>query len=87
MTELNYGTTQSPDMRRPEVELLNRLATYYSLPRRTVTIEAQHPTTAPLPLLRLNGYDSKHYLPIAESRDWQADKSTLTCMENPFPAS
>lgn len=87
MTEINYGTSQSPDMRRPEVELLNRLSTYYGLPRRTVTIDAQHPTTAPLPLLRLTGYDSKNYLPLAESRDWQADKSTLTCMENPFPAS
>ena len=85
MTELNYGTTQSPDMRRPEVDLLNRLAAYYQAARQRLSLIVAHPTAAPLPLLRLNGLspDTRKYLPLAESRDWINDTSTLTCMETP----
>ena len=85
MTELNYGTTQSPDMRRPEVDLLNRMATYYQAARQRLSLIVAHPTAAPLPLLRLNGIspDTRKYLPLAESRDWINDTSTLTCMETP----
>lgn len=85
MTELNYGSAQSPDMRRPEVDLLNRLATYYSAARQRLSLIVAHPTAAPLPLLRLNGIspDTRKYLPLAESRDWQQDISTLTCFETP----
>lgn len=85
MTELNYGTTQAPDMRRPEVNLLNRLATYYSTARQRLSLIVAHPNAAPLPLLRLNGIspDTRKYLPLAESRDWINDTSTLTCIETP----
>ena len=85
MTELNYGTDQVPDMRRPEVDLLNRLATYYSAARQRLDLIVEHPTAAPLPLLRLNGIspDIRKYLPLAESRDWQQDSSTLKCFETP----
>ena len=85
MTMLNYGSTQSPDMRRPEVDLLNRLATYYSAARQRLELEVAHPTDAPLPLMRLNGIspDTRKYLPLAESRDWIEDTSTLTCFETP----
>ena len=83
MTELNYGTTQSPDMRRPEVDLLNRLATYYGSARQRLDLIVEHPTASPLPLLRLNGIspDTRKYLPLAESRDWKQDSSTIKCFE------
>ena len=85
MTTLNYGSTQSPDMRRPEVDLLNRLATYYSAARQRLDLIVEHPTAAPLPLLRLNGIspDNRTYAPLAESRDWQQDSSTIKCFETP----
>ena len=85
MTELNYGTTQAPDMRRPEVDLLNRLAAYYGAARQRLDLIVEHPTAAPLPLLRLNGIspDSRTYAPLAESRDWQQDSSTIKCFEIP----
>ena len=85
MTELNYGTDQVPDMRRPEVDLLNRLATYYGAARQRLSLIVAHPTVAPLPLLRLNGIspDTRKSLPLAESRDWINDTSTLTCFETP----
>lgn len=84
MTELNYGTDQVPDMRRPEVDLLNRLAAYYGAARQRLELEVAHPTAAPLPLLKLNGInDGKVYLPLSESRDWQTDVCKLTCFETP----
>lgn len=82
MTELNYGTTQAPDMRRPEVYLLNRLADYYGAARQRIELEVEHPTAAPLPLLKLNGInDGKVYLPLSESRDWKKDVCKLICFE------
>ena len=85
MTELNYGTDQVPDMRRPEVDLLNRLASYYGAARQRLELEVAHPTAAPLPLLKLNGIspDNRVYLPLSESRDWQTDVCKLTCFETP----
>jgi len=73
-------TTES---RRPEVDLLNRLAAYYGAARQRLDLIVEHPTAAPLPLLRLNGIspDSRIYLPLAESRDWQQDSSTIKCFE------
>ena len=69
---------------RPEVDLLNRLATYYGSARQRLELEVAHPTAAPLPLLKLNGInDGKVYLPLAESRDWQSDVCKLTCFETP----
>lgn len=79
MTTLNYGS----DMRRPEVDLLNRLATYYGAARQRLELEVAHITT-PLPMLRLNGIgDGKVYLPLAESRDWRTGVCKLTCFECP----
>lgn len=83
MTELIYSLAPSgTESRRPEVDLLNRLATYYSAARQRLQLKVVHPTTAPLPLLQLNGIgDEKVYLPLAESRDWQMEISTITCFE------
>ena len=85
ITELSYaligGTTET---RRPEVDLLNRLAAYYGAARQTLELKVKHPTVAALPLLKLNGInDGKVYLPLAESRDWIADVATLKCFETP----
>lgn len=82
MKELNYGSSQSPDIRRPEVDLLNRLAAYYGAARQRLELEVAHPTVAPLPLLKLNGInDGRVYLPLSESRDWQTGVCKLTCFE------
>ena len=85
ITSIDYnlagGTTAS---RRPEVDLLNRLAAYYGATRQRLELEVAHPTAAPLPLLKLNGInDGKVYLPLSESRDWQTDVCKLTCFEMP----
>ena len=85
ITALSYtligGSTES---RRPEADLLNRLATYYGAARQRMELEVAHPTAAPLPLLKLNGInDGKVYLPLSESRDWQTDVCKLTCFEAP----
>jgi hypothetical protein len=68
---------------RPEVDLLNRLATYYGAARQRLELEVAHITT-PLPNLKLNGIDDgKVYLPLAESRDWRTGVCKLTCFECP----
>lgn len=72
------------ELRRPEVDLLNRLATYYGAARQRLELEVAHLTDAPLPLLRLNGINkNKVYVPLSESRDWQTDECKLTCFECP----
>lgn len=69
---------------RPEVNLLNRIASFYGAARQRLELEVAHPTDAPLPLLKLNGInDGKVYLPLSESRDWQTDVCKLTCFETP----
>lgn len=73
--------------RRPENDLLDRLAKWYSKIRRKVDLEISHPSNAPLPMTRIyadaeNGYDGKHYIPISESRDWKSGVCTLTCLED-----
>ena len=85
MTTLDYvlsgGGTEA---RRPEVDLLNRLASYYGAARQTLDLIVKHPTVAALPLLKLNGInDGKVYLPLSESRDWQTGVCKLTCFETP----
>ena len=82
-TTLGYGTTYVVQ-RRPEMDLLNRLAAYYGAARQRLELEVAHPTAAPLPLLKLNGInDGKVYLPLSESRDWQTGVCKLTCFETP----
>lgn len=75
--------TLGTDTIRPEVDLLNRLAAYYGAARQRLDLIVEHPTGAPLPLLRLNGIspDTRKYLPLAESRDWKKDTSTIKCFE------
>ena len=82
-TYLDYKTgTNTTEARRPEKDLLNRLASYYGAARQQLKLEVTHPTDAPLARLKLNGInDGKKYLPLAESRDWAEDKSTITCFE------
>jgi len=83
MTLLAYDITTSFTFgMRPEVDLLNRLASYYGAARQRLELEVAHPTAAPLPLLKLNGInDGKVYLPLSESRDWQTGVCKLTCFE------
>ena len=88
MRQLGYQNDVNADTyvnRRPELDLLNRMATYYQAARQRLSLIVAHPTAAPLPLLRLNGIspDTRKYLPLAESRDWINDTSTLTCIETP----
>lgn len=86
ITTIDYlKSDNTTEARRPEVDLLNRLAAYYGEARQTLELKVKHPTAAALPLLKLNGIspDTKKYLPLAESRDWIADVATLTCFETP----
>ena len=85
MDKLTYNTNDSTTvLRRPEVDLLNRLATYYGAARQTLDLIVKHPTEAALSLLKLNGInDNKKYLPLAESRNWKTEECTLTCFETP----
>ena len=83
ITTIDYlKSDNTTEARRPEVDLLNRLADYYGAARQRLELEVAHPTAAPLPLLKLNGInDGKVYLPLSESRDWKSDTSKLTCFE------
>ena len=74
------STTQA---RRPELDLLSRMASYYGVSRRTLELQVKHPSFD-LSLVYLYGIspDSNKYLPLAESRDWQAEISTLKCFES-----
>ena len=85
MTTLDYVLSGGGiEARRPEVDLLNRLASYYGAARQTLELEVAHPTAASLPLIKLNGInDGKAYLPLSESRDWQTGVCKLTCFETP----
>ena len=82
---IDYTISGGTEPRKPEKDLLNRLAAYYGAARQTLELKVKHPTAAALPLLKLNGIspDTKKYLPLAESRDWIADVATLTCFETP----
>ena len=67
---------------RPELDLLDRLSTYYGASRQTLDLITKHPTVAVLPLLKLNGInDGKTYLPLSEARDWKEDTCTIKCFE------
>jgi len=84
MTVMDYVVSGGTESRRPEVDLLNRLASYYGAARQRLELEVEHPTV-PLPLLKLQGIspDNRVYLPLSESRDWQTDVCKLTCFETP----
>ena len=83
-SSIDYTVSGGTESRRPEVDLLNRLASYYGAARQTLDLITKHPTAAVLPLLKLNGInDGKTYLPLSESRDWRTEVCTLTCFETP----
>lgn len=68
---------------RPEVDLLDRLKTYYSISRQRLKLEVKHIDSA-LATMSLQGLgDGKVYLPLSESRDWQTNVCKLTCFEMP----
>ena len=83
ISTINYlKSDNTTEARRPEVDLLNRLASYYGASRQTLDLITKHPTAAVLPLLKLNGIgDNKVYLPLSESRDWREETCTLKCFE------
>ena len=86
MKQLLYTTTGGvTEYRRPEKDLLARLASYYGAARQTLSLEVEHPIYAPLALLKLRGIspDTRKYLPLSESRDWKEEVCTLTCYETP----
>lgn len=94
---LEYRYDNDPshtESRRPEVDLLNRLALYYSAKRQRLELITKHPLVGlipsqmspePLPYLTINGIspDTRKYIPLSESRDWRIDVCTLTCFETP----
>ena len=83
MTTIEYVDASGQTVNRvPEVDLLNRLASYYGASRQTLDLITKHPTAAVLPLLKLNGInDGKTYLPLSESRDWREETCTIKCFE------
>lgn len=86
ITSINYnldgGTTEA---RRPEVDLLNRMASYYGAARQTLKLIVYSETqkTGGWPKQKLIGFDNKTYLPLAVSREWQQEIDTLSCFEIP----
>ena len=68
---------------RPEADLLNRLAEYYSVVRQKLNLETDSIIYwGVLPKLVMKGEDSKEYTPIEDSRDWKLHKSTFILIEN-----
>ena len=88
METLDYTVTAEPDLKRPESELLSRLALYYHRKRRTLSLIVK-PTDMPyehaLPIEVFNGLDTdtRQYVPLVESRDWREETSTIQCFEIP----
>ena len=92
MRTMNYdvedGGVIVQEERRPELDLLNRLANYYSKARHRLELITKHPAhnaqPLALPMMNMNGInDGKVYLPLSESRDWQTDVCKLKCFELP----
>lgn len=88
MTMMDYSQTAEPDMKRPEQELLTRMASYYAKARTQLKLVIKHPQDQygsdyylSQLLLRDIYTSTKYYLPLSESRDWQLDKSTILCFE------
>lgn len=81
MTTLTYVRSDGSSVdKRPEIDLLNRLANHYSKARRIVELKVDHPEGQRLPLCRIAD-GAKRYAPLSESRDWQADTSTISMFE------
>ena len=67
---------------RPEIDLLNRMAAYYSSIRQELSLEITNNLNH-LPFVVFIGKDGTRYTPIAASIDYARDVRTLTCMELP----
>jgi len=74
--------TDKYEERRPEKDLLERLATFYQTSRRRISLEVAQLKSA-LPVMRVIGYDNQEYSPMAESRDWESETSTIMFIETP----
>jgi hypothetical protein len=91
MKTMEYTILGGTESRRPEVDLLDRLAIYYGAARQRLELEVAQPTlngsSFPLPLLKLKDINyntnNKIYLPLSESIDWKTDVCKLTCFETP----
>lgn len=67
---------------RPEVDLLERMNKYYKDARREIVLQVDK-QRGNEPIISVNGYDGKKYMPLAESRDWATDTSSITLFETP----
>lgn len=79
MEYMTYSYPSGDATARPENDLLARLAKYYKKRRRTIQLEVEHINDS-LPTTRVIA-DGIPCEPIAESRDYQLDKTTVTLME------
>lgn len=70
--------------KRPEVNLLQRLSSYYGYPRSIINLIVKNIDDKPLPLLRYKGLgDGKVYIPMSASKDFQKETSTIRFFELP----
>ena len=79
MRYMTYSYPSGDATERPEKDLLARLAKYYKKRRSTIQLEVEHINDS-LPTTRVIA-DGIPCEPIAESRDYQLDKTTVTLME------
>lgn len=79
MQYMTYSYPSGDATERPEKDLLARLARYYKKRRSTIQLEVEHINDS-LPTTRVIA-DGVPCEPIAESRDYQLDKTTVTLME------
>lgn len=79
MESMTYSYTSGDATVRPENDLLARLAKYYKKKRRTLQLEVEE-LDSQLPTTRVMVYGMPCE-PIAEARDYQLDKTTITLME------
>lgn len=80
-SEIEYisidGTIKSD---RPENVLFERMYEHWSKPRRQIDLIVDT-LDIPLPMIELEGYDGKRYIPLCEKRDYGTGISTITCFE------
>lgn len=81
-TPCKFDDSEFFGMRRPELKLLDKLASYYENARTDVEVEVGD-LIENIPMVRVTGYDRKTYLPLSESREWKTGVSTIRCFEAP----
>lgn len=80
MQGLQYDMGERIDVLKPEQRKLACMEQYYSAPRRQITLEVEV-LQDPLPMLVFTDYEGRTYLPLSESVDVRARRSTLTLYE------